>query len=728
MKPGSALLVVALVVGGVASACSGDEGEPGPQGPPGEPGAGAGGVGGTAGSGATGGLAGSAGTGGVPGLPGDDFDLTILAAEIGEDGVPEVIFSVTDAAGGPLAIGEGGVGEPRFVLGYLTADSLSNPSRYVPLTTTTQTSPVTNRTGTLPAADAGGTFTPVAGSPGRYVYRFGSAVAVADRGATHTVGAWGARTLDGIAHVDNALLSFVPSGGDPVVRQLVSDAACNTCHGQLEAHGGQRRDVQLCTICHTAGFEDPDTGNSIDFRVMVHKIHRGAELPSVQAGEPYRLIGFQGSVHDYSKVVFPQAIENCSACHQGAQADRWETHPTRSACGACHDRTAFTLPAPAGFEPHPGTEQLTDADCAVCHKPSGFAPIDEVHRIPELDPGAPEVGLSIVSVTNTAPGQTPELLFTASVDGRPRDLIAAPLTRIAVTLAGPTTDYASFVTYVIQGTGARGTLSADGDAFRYVFPEPIPAEARGSYAVGMEGFLQPDPPSGPRYAAFNPVAYFAVTDPAPVARREIVAQQACNSCHRELSAHGGQRKNVEYCVFCHLPGNANDDRIARVEGTTVVAHSVNLKPMVHSIHMGERLTQPFVLGTFPIPNRENPLGGPHDFSEVRYPRNPADCSACHLPGTTALPLAAGLLPSRSETLICTEDPAADDDTYCDTRTVIEMLTPPESSACVSCHDSPATKAHAELMTTATGVESCATCHAPGSSFDAEAAHAEAVRR
>jgi OmcA/MtrC family decaheme c-type cytochrome len=711
--------VSSLVVAAALAACSGQDGETGPQGPPGD----------SAGTGGTGAVDGGAGTGGAAGFPGEsgmNFDITILSAEIGADGVVEVTFSVTDAAGVPLEVGAGGVNEPRFVLGYLTNDTAGNPTQYVPLTTTTQTSPITNQTATLPAADNGGAFSAVDGSPGRYVYRFGNPVEVADPAATHTLGVWAARTLDGVAHVDNETFHFVPSGGTPVERELVTDASCNSCHGQIKAHGGQRRDVQLCTICHTAGYEDPDTGNSIDFRVMIHKIHRGANLPSVQSGEPYQIIGFQQSVHDYSTVVFPQSINNCETCHKGAQGDRWRLHPTRAACAGCHDRTAFDLPAPPGFEPHPGTEQLTDADCLVCHKPNGLAPIEDSHRVPELDPANPDVVLSIVSVANTAPGQTPELLFSAMVDGSRRDLIAQPLARLAVTLAGPTIDYADYVQFTIQGTGAAGTLTAEGDYFRYVFPQPIPATATGSYAIGMEGFLQPEAPAGPRFAAFNPVTYVAVTDAAPVSRRKIVDNGNCNNCHFQLSAHGAQRNNVEYCVFCHLPSNTNDERISRVEGTSVTAHSVNLKPMIHSIHMGERLTQPFVLGTFPAPSVTNPEGAPHDFAELRYPRNPAECSACHLAGTTALPLAAGLLPSRSETLVCTEDPALDDNDYCDTRTSIEHFTAPESSACTSCHDSPAAKAHAELNTTPGGAEACGTCHAPGAAFDSERAHADAI--
>ena len=63
-----------------------------------------------------------------------------------------------------------------------------------------------------------------------------------------------------------------------------------------------------------------------------------------------------------------------------------------------------------------------------------------------------------------------------------------------------------------------------------------------------------------RDAGFNQVVAFAVTDTAPVARRSVVAQENCNSCHGSLALHGGSRQNVQFCVMCH---NANWDDKAR---------------------------------------------------------------------------------------------------------------------------------------------------------------------
>ena len=109
-------------------------------------------------------------------------------------------------------------------------------------------------------------------------------------------------------------------------------------------------------------------GDGLDMPAMIHKIHQGRFLPSVLAGGAYQLTedvatndaGVDGTATaptfiDHSGAWFPvNQIENCALCHQGSQGSTWNTAPSRTACGACHDLTSFVYPPPPGMTLHPG--------------------------------------------------------------------------------------------------------------------------------------------------------------------------------------------------------------------------------------------------------------------------------------------------------------------------------------------------------------------------------------
>ena len=697
---------------------TGQTGDPGPPGPPGDPG--------------------DKGDKGDPGDPtrgpiltDDGLQFMITDAAITPDGQATVDFEVTDDGGRPLDINglfsEGEV-TLRFIVAWLDQDEQSRPLYYTAYTVRDQTSPITNVTETQASSDSGGTYEELA--PGVYRYTLATTVNVTQADRTHTVTAYAERETEAGEAVANAAFHFRPDGMPvTVLREEVTDEACNSCHQGLSFHGGARRDMILCISCHSPQSVDPDTGNTVDMKVMIHKIHMGANLPSVQAGTPYQIIGFRQSVHDYSEVHFPQQMNRCDTCHPGGPNALAFNRPDRESCIACHDNISFENPPPAGFILHSGGSQPDDAPCNVCHPSSGsLAGITEMHARGLLDPLGPRVAIDIQGISNSGPGQTPTIRFQVVVNEMPRDILTDPITTLRFTFAGPNSDFASYWQAVAQGSGAGGTLVAvDAANGVFAFTPPasaaIPANATGSYTVGVEGYIQPD--GMPRFASNGDTLAFAVTDTDAMPRATIVSSEKCNACHADLAAHGAQRKDPNYCVTCHLPNNVGDDRFARFEDSTVDLPSVDMKVMIHKIHAGASLSRGYVVGGFPLPNPTNPGGNPVDFGSVHYPGKLGYCEGCHESGTYRLPLTQASLPVLLERRVCTELPGDDADDYCTDpfwTVASTTLLPAAAAACGSCHDSIDAAAHFELNTTISGLEACTTCHGSGSTWDVEVVH------
>lgn len=613
-----------------------------------------------------------------------------------------------------------------FVLSWLDEDE-SGPLTHTAYTTRTVMAP-DGTTTEQAATDSGGTFTRL--EDGVYRYSFGTRADTSGReNRTHTVAAYATREVDGAEAVDNEVFHWVPAGGDPTIRQVVQQDACNACHQDLSFHGGSRKDVDLCITCHSPQTTDPDSGNTTDFTIMIHKIHMGAQLPTVQRGEPYFFVGFRGRIVDYSDVALPAAPNDCSVCHQdGKDADLAYLRPVRDNCSSCHDDVVYDEPVPDGRRLHSGGIQMDDSSCRGCHpEASGIAGIRDSHFVDALDPDAPVLDLEIAEARGTAGGPA-TVRIRVTVDGMPRDILAEPLPTLRALIAGPNTDWVEFSQSTVQGGGASGTLTpidATDGVFEYTFPpsNALPAYAEGSWTVGLEGYLQS---GSARLGAFSVVQAFSVDGSDVAPRRQIVSSDRCNACHVDLNFHGGQRKNPDYCATCHNPNEVNDGRASRVETSTLAIPSVQLARMVHKIHAGRSLSQqPSLLYGFPGPSVDNPVGAPHDFGTVRYPAPLSDCTLCHEGPTYALPLGSSVQPVREQVRTCIEDPDADANDFCDDPFWVVTQTteiPPQTAACMSCHDSPDAAAHAELNTTPSGDESCAACHGPGRSVDVADAH------
>jgi OmcA/MtrC family decaheme c-type cytochrome len=241
---------------------------------------------------------------------------------------------------------------------------------------------------------------------GNRVYRFTFPAPTStegmDRTKTHTVAGWTVRKPNAAdSDVDFDAFNFVPAGGAaPALDQVVTDAACNRCHGFVQAHG-TRRGVAFCITCHSPQTGDPETNRTVDFKVMIHKIHAGSDLPSVKQGNPYYIVGNSQSVHDWSGVAFPwhdHGVQHCSVCHTGGQdSNNWRTKPSFATCTSCHDNVQFSggaglpicnsLPANRNFENcrHSGPEiAVTNVNdvtsCQGCHGDGAVNAIDRYHH------------------------------------------------------------------------------------------------------------------------------------------------------------------------------------------------------------------------------------------------------------------------------------------------------------------------------------------------------------
>lgn len=715
------LIVAALVF----AACQGPAGPAGEQGPAGATGAqgtqgpaGNAGVNGADGSdgqpGATG-EQGPAGPQGDAGEPGRDFryvgpgvKVAILEAAISDGGVASVDVKVTDSSDRALdrtgTWTEGAV-SLSFVLGYLEERADGLPLQYVSYTTRS----VAFDGGTVVqnGTDSNGTWADVDAMHGVYRYTFHSVASVgANASKTHSVGLYATRSFQGQTYVDNQVFSFRPDGQAVTAkRDIVTTAGCNACHVKLEAHGGARREVGLCIMCHTDTHSvDPESGNTVDFKVMIHNIHAGPKLQSVDAGTPYRIIGYMNSVNDYSDVEFPAELTDCEACHTGSQADRWKTNATTATCSGCHDRTWFVDDQPPpGWVVHPGGPRQ-DSQCMVCHAEGSIEPIARRHPLASRDPLRLDVQSHVLSVPATPPGATPSVTFDVSVNGQPRDVLANRLSRLRFVFAGPTTDVSREYSETAETLADCSTVTdggaclepVDAGVFTYHARTPLLATDTGSFRLGLEVCATTD--AGVRWCAPNPIATFAVTDPAPVPRRTSVTIAQCNGCHRGLSFHGGTRNDTQMCVNCHNP-TATARATVPGDGGTVTAESINFKDLIHQTH-----------------------------AKARFPAPLNDCAVCHVPGALSLPLPADALPSTYAEQTCGDLPDGGSGlggVTCPSAAVVSTAIPlaPVSAACTSCHDTLADQAHAALNTTSTGLEACAVCHAAGKSAAFDVAHA-----
>jgi hypothetical protein len=542
---------------------------------------------------------------------------------------------------------------------------------------------------------------------------------------TYTLAAWAflrVTRADGSTYNDAGnttadLLVGAATVLDP--RDVVLQDNCASCHGDavgLFAHGGSRRDVEVCLTCHVDGAEDRYSatdpgvtpGATISFATMVHKIHQGADLlngyvvagfPGDPAGEgypDYNLVDFG----DVVLPIWPNGAAECAACHEGATDLDPNATFSRQICGSCHDDIDWVTGAN-----HDGGYQSSDANCAVCHLPSEVA---ATHDDPRSDPTIGNTGLDIDIVAVT-PGSGAEgqlqagdliTIEYALTDEAGVPLIPADLASATAIFSGPL-DHMQWMLESATGNVVASSVDSGQGTWLYTFVATVPATfppqkndtpdigveqgdwgglplVSGTYRVALNGYRSVIDADGLTQRELDADVFeVLVGDATTLETREVVAQSSCESCHETIEFHGAGRYSVDYCLMCHTAGA--EDRNSAIAPETTPGATVAFQTMIHRIHMGTGLTEVYdVIGFGDVV---------HNFNEVVFPRLDGGvraCTACH----------------------------AASDAWLD----------PQTPACTSCHDSTDTAAHASINTDPVFGESCDVCHDAGSALAVETVH------
>jgi len=634
---------------------------------------------------------------------------------------------------------------------------------------------------TAPTYDTAGTIATVGG--GAYTYTFSRDIQttpnlgglVYDAAKTHTVAIQVYRNVTDdygktFQQAKNVYFNFRPDGGAVTqTREIVATSNCNECHGKLGLHGGSRREVALCILCHNPGLTV--SGVSFDFKVMVHKIHMGEKLPGNAAAVALGGYGFSIGSTSYAEVAYPlisgdsQATTTpieCTKCHRagtdvngkafGRDAYNWKGVAKIENCTTCHDTTTFdgaltinvadaTLVAgryTAKLTSVAATPHFfgvwTDNQCRACHvsELSGDnaykMSIVGHHTVIENSSLFTGLNFQILSVTGATAGSNPTVTFKITDNSGSSLSPAEAGSSYSLKLgyfrqADYTNDGMSNYGQPLSQSLAAATANADG-SYTMAFSTAIPASATGTGVIGLEGRRTYNIPATVKYPTravtiggksvqyfFDPTTGARVTDPTKQ-RRVSVEDDKCLVCHGRLSLHGGNRVNsVQECVICHNPNATDKGRRPAAPVDGLAEQSVNFKDMIHKIHTGEGLEAsklPLTGGGtgYIIYGFGNSV---NDFGKVRYPRNRRDCLACHIDQTPlafGLPLPEGVLGTTTATGADANNAAAEDNT---------RITPMKA-ACVSCHDQLFAINHADGHVTGTGAtaaEGCIACHRTG---------------
>jgi OmcA/MtrC family decaheme c-type cytochrome len=767
------LLAMTLGLGGCGS--DGDDGAQGPPGPPGQPGQ----------PGAP-----------APAPPGETTSLRVEITDVTVASPPVVEFTVTNQVG--RGFPDLAQGQVQFTFAKLAPRAVGAGHDWQSYINRTDPGPATAGPGgaaVLPLAEtiqatseANGTLENLGGGNYRYTFRndvtnITSPMPVAwDPTLTHRVALQLSNALTASLEGGpvNAWKDFVPANPalQPTAsREIAATATCNSCHDQLSIHGGGRGEVQYCVTCHNPGSTDANSGETLDMKVMIHKIHRGRFLPRVGAGAEYAIWGFGGTKHDYSDLDYPyeklvandnQRTKSCTKCHTGDEprlhsgtvqtedGNLWKTagYSSVAACGSCHEDVPGIGPAGSSWIDNTKVNHTTIVGninaglfpqvCSTCHD------VGEIHRLqtfekanriavqfdgnPVLDQAANTLTARFRLVDTLNNNTTLVHGTNYNADGLSGPVLYGP--NLVRTIIGWRTD--EFQTYDAsnnldnEGQAIRfttlpaGTVDALVDGYYqavYTLPEARVAEmvaAGGSGILGIKNGVSID---GQNLRFTDGDVAFAITDNQPVMRRAAATITECKTCHLSIAFHGGGREgNLQVCATCHN-SNFYQPGVDSTRGFPAnYPRNSGLMNMVHAIHANSDHRSPERLGA----------GGatPEQIEgkRINYPGLIQNCQQCHVPGGNTLPLPA----AATGVSVGLQDGGVL------TNVSDHVKASPTYSACASCHDDSQARNHMALNGASNGIdgnnagwsfaipdasgESCAVCHGPGRVSDVVEAH------
>jgi OmcA/MtrC family decaheme c-type cytochrome len=258
-------------------------------------------------------------------------------------------------------------------------------------------------------------------SSGACTYTFTHAIPSSATG-TYTIGGEARESVTVLAGTESAQ-TFDVGAKNPVVnfsvdgstvaprRTVVALSNCNNCHVFLSEHGALRNNNEYCVLCHNPSNTDASTRPSaviasyrtqppqgINFNLLVHRLHDGVNAAADGTKNPYIIVGYGGSINNFSGILFPVMspagdatyMQNCAMCHvnsteqndlplmgnlnQVTDPQGWinPVGPISSACSGCHvskDEAAHFLA---------NTDSLGES-CSVCHSAGAQFAVDAEH-------------------------------------------------------------------------------------------------------------------------------------------------------------------------------------------------------------------------------------------------------------------------------------------------------------------------------------------------------------